>query len=86
MKIKWMPIRVPYRTELIKDVTLESDGKIIARGGKDNPIKGRITHCRTKMIGRNRVTMYLFKPDIKPDSGWEFSRKAFGEFRSEANV
>lgn len=75
--------RVPWRAELIKDCNLESDGEIIASANKENPILGTVTsHC-VKQIGRNRVLMYCFHPDIEPDKAWEFSSKCLKRIKTE---
>lgn len=73
--MKWIKERKPWRAELIRDCALETHGKILVSASKESPVPGTVTsHC-VKQIGRNRVTMYSFHPDIAPDKTWEFSSK-----------
>lgn len=67
--------REPWRAEIVHEVDLVSDGKIVASANKDNPIQGTVTHYGYKKIGRNNVLMRRFHPDISPDKSWTFSRK-----------
>lgn len=80
--MKWSKEKEPWRAELIKDCNLESDGEIVASANKENTIPGTVTsHC-VKQIGRNRVLMYCFHPDIAPDKVWEFSSKWIKRIKS----
>lgn len=71
----WYKLTKPYRAELIKNVTLISDGEVIASASKEAPIPGIVTHCGTKRICNNNVTFYRFCPDIAPDKYWSFAKK-----------
>ena len=83
IKMKWIKERQPWRAELISDCVLESDGKIVVSASKENPVPGTVTsHC-TKRIGRNRVLMYCFHPDVEPDKTWEFSSKCLKRIKSQ---
>lgn len=84
--MKWIKFKTPYRAELIKEITLESDGKRVVSAGKNDPVAGKITHYRDKKVGRNNVRMYLFYPDVAADKGWELSSNWFKKLRKEENA
>lgn len=82
MKIKWDKLEKPYRAELIKEVNLETDEKIIAFAGKDNPVPGTVTHQGYKKIAGRKVLMCRFSPDVAPDLCWEFGSKSLRRIRT----
>ena len=83
INMKWIKERAPWRAELIKDCDLESNGKIVVSASKENPVSGKVTsHC-VKQIGKNRVLMYCFHPDVAPDKAWEFSSKWIKRLKSQ---
>ena len=75
MNMKWIKERMPWRAELIHEVDLAIEGKIIASVRKDKPISGIVTHYGYKKIGNNNVKMCRFYPDVAPDNYWNFSSK-----------
>ena len=80
--MKWKKLEKPYRRELIKEVNLESDGKIIVSAGKDNPVPGTVTHHWYKKIAGRDVLMCRFSPDVAPDLCWEFGSKSLRSIRT----
>lgn len=75
MSTKWKKCKKPYRAELIHNIDLETDGSVIASASKKNPIPGTVTDYAYKKIGNNNVEVCYFRPDIRPECGWEISRK-----------
>ncbi len=75
MKINWIKEREPYKAQLIHEVDLISEGKLLVSANKDNPVPGTVTHYGYKKIGNNNVRMCRFHPDAAPDKSWPFSSK-----------
>lgn len=67
---------------MIRNCKLEIDGKILISASKENPVPGIVTSYYVKQIGKNRVRMYCFHPDIAPDKTWEFSAKWLKRIKS----
>lgn len=73
--MEWKELRNPLKAELIHDCDLECEGRFLVSASKENPVPGTVTHYGYKKIGRNKVRMHKFYPDVAPDKCWEFSEK-----------
>ena len=68
-----------------KGTNLTSNGNFIIAASEDNPVLGTVTHYAYKQVGRNRVEMCSFHPDVAPDKNWIFSRKWLRKVKNKKN-
>lgn len=50
-KFNWKKFENPIKVELVNEIILEHEGEMIAKGSKDSPISGIVTHYSYKKIG-----------------------------------